>query len=612
MSRRSHKYKSSAAWLVGAVIGLVIAPPHAAHAEASRKQNIDQAVAAMVGFEPTHFRRSGAHARSFINDAQAFLGDSAAWSTEYERLSAASAPNPRPHHNDLSLAHSFPEAQPGDIVRIHLKSGLIFALVYFGEKSFIDVPHRKYSFFIYPWRSRLELNTFPPRWHRQLVEYEQAAGTAPKFALKFSLGAEQTLLLPGRSGAADHSDRRMWRWLKPPVAAHESASQRAKIAFDIPHNWHENPQVEVFRPKNCSELVYIRRPKDMLCWYQVNRECCTFAALASVDNYESLRHDSNKSREKLEYIYGYQRSLMQEYLLNPAYCSTGDLASMIAIAKQVLESRNQTASPNERIPAPDYLSSPDRYRAALSSSDMGTKLLGLDQSVDDDAFALPISAWITTPGSEFVLSDHFRLDARLLFEPQFPESLASGNSIEPGKVAGSSNYRAFHQFVVERLKHDHPLMLRAAAPSNRDVASDEDLAKVPISLLDPDPFEAPLRTLRGNWLDEQFQGGGGHMFVIVGIRTDPRSGRSFYYLQDPLYLSSRLWEGTRGQSETAHRIMSSVIRLNEAGHDVSPAFTYKVVDSALWAIVAAMAQSSYGQGANQTNREVANVWVHDN
>lgn len=63
-------------------------------------------------------------------------------------------------------------AQPGDVISISFETSrgpATLEMVYVGEETFPDRTPQAYSFFIYPFRSRLEYNTFPPRRHREYL-----------------------------------------------------------------------------------------------------------------------------------------------------------------------------------------------------------------------------------------------------------------------------------------------------------------------------------------------------------------------------------------------------------------------------------------------------------
>ncbi len=70
-------------------------------------------------------------------------------------------------------------AEPGDVIVIEwdpqfdgdpLSNSQKVVAVYVGEESFPDIPGRTFSFFIYPYRSRLEYNTIPARIHDQYLQ----------------------------------------------------------------------------------------------------------------------------------------------------------------------------------------------------------------------------------------------------------------------------------------------------------------------------------------------------------------------------------------------------------------------------------------------------------
>jgi hypothetical protein len=84
---------------------------------------------------------------------------------------------------ELSLRQT---AKAGDVIVVSLGGGSgsrRIPLVYVGDEQFPDET-RKRSFFIYPWHSRLEYNTFPPRRHQEGIA--RMRGTKPKSATAVS------------------------------------------------------------------------------------------------------------------------------------------------------------------------------------------------------------------------------------------------------------------------------------------------------------------------------------------------------------------------------------------------------------------------------------------
>ncbi len=106
------------------------------------------------------------------------------------------------------------KAQPGDIVVFDRdrsqNTDPPFVLVYTGEEKFGDIDSRTASFFIYPYLTRLEYNTFPPRYHRQLVE--KVAQT--KFP---DMSSDQISALPtfvDKRVPDAPGDQGTWNWLR--------------------------------------------------------------------------------------------------------------------------------------------------------------------------------------------------------------------------------------------------------------------------------------------------------------------------------------------------------------------------------------------------------------
>jgi hypothetical protein len=80
-------------------------------------------------------------------------------------------------------------AEPGDIVKLRWtlnKKAREMFFVYINEESFPDSSEKR-SFFIYPYRTQLEYNTFPARKHSEYMEYQ-----AKKFDLSLDSLGERT------------------------------------------------------------------------------------------------------------------------------------------------------------------------------------------------------------------------------------------------------------------------------------------------------------------------------------------------------------------------------------------------------------------------------------
>ena len=97
----------------------------------------------------------------------------------FEPLPEKTGTTPEISDNRSDPLMKLPEGiEPGDVLYIQGKSPL--ALVYIGEQSFPD-SDRKYPFFIYPYRTRLEKNTFPAREHVDLMKSETLEEYADRF-----------------------------------------------------------------------------------------------------------------------------------------------------------------------------------------------------------------------------------------------------------------------------------------------------------------------------------------------------------------------------------------------------------------------------------------------
>lgn len=96
-------------------------------------------------------------------------------------------------------------AQPGDVVHVTWQNGETTAgmtMVYVGEESYADLPNRKFSFFIFPYRSRLEFNTLPPRIHRQYAQFVEGQSELNK--LRFA-----------NTRFTDRDERHDVEWIRP-------------------------------------------------------------------------------------------------------------------------------------------------------------------------------------------------------------------------------------------------------------------------------------------------------------------------------------------------------------------------------------------------------------
>ena len=142
------------------------------------------------------------------------------WKSHFEQIklknvATDSDGNIRPSGKLLSLKNT--GAHPGDVVVLDRgtkdPAKPPFVLVYMGEESFKDIGSRSVSFFVYPYLTRLEYNTFPPRFHRQLVK-KLAALKLP------SLNDDEIKSLPvttDRRVENAPGEQGTWEWLRKRV-----------------------------------------------------------------------------------------------------------------------------------------------------------------------------------------------------------------------------------------------------------------------------------------------------------------------------------------------------------------------------------------------------------
>jgi hypothetical protein len=155
-------------------------------------------------------------------------------------------------------------AEAGDVVYVY-SSDLdtekpVLTLVYMGEEAFPDAPNKKFSFFIYPYRTRLEYNTLPARLHDQCLEGKLAS-------LAYDFGEKDE-----RCGV---------RWARPMIP-HESAFLSTNL-------FSENLFYDVYRPDDRGTFIgfppeYLPQMKDAVSRaVSMNRRCVNVLQAPSPD-----------------------------------------------------------------------------------------------------------------------------------------------------------------------------------------------------------------------------------------------------------------------------------------------------------------------------------------
>ncbi len=163
------------------------------------------------------------------------------------------------------------KAAVGDVVLVEAAGAKPVVLVYAGEKSFSDVPGKELSFFAYPYESRLEVNTFPPRLHGQLVEWSNdkhgglggldkaKPGGGPEAATAAVRFSKPQQLVE----ASFNPEAGRWAWLRKPALGDPP--------FQFPSGiWKKGPTYRVLRPSDgAGGGVFLKDVRRMPCHRQL-------------------------------------------------------------------------------------------------------------------------------------------------------------------------------------------------------------------------------------------------------------------------------------------------------------------------------------------------------
>jgi hypothetical protein len=233
----------------------------------------------------------------------------------------------------FSLAGS--KARPGDMIRVdwtHKGDAKSSVFIYAGEESFPD-RDAKHSFFIYPYRTRLEYNTVPARKHRQ-------------YLLHLELNRPVTLDLlynfvpdPTRATKGEPT-----QWMQKSVWADNLYTRTTML--------NGSGRYAIYRAKGDD---YIALQREMVFHRQLKDESCFFAAYADVATYKGLNPYGKTSADARDY----ELALIRDEIIRPA---NDDRRRAAAFFRTVVFQRDQAKDDGLRTEK-----DPDKKKYAWSS-----------------------------------------------------------------------------------------------------------------------------------------------------------------------------------------------------------------------------------------------------
>lgn len=197
----------------------------------------------------------------------------------------------------------------GDILVLE-QAGEKIILVYAGNRKFPDGKYER-SFFLYPYLSGVEYNTFPPRIHTALARQLKQDVSRLKFR---------------------KDDFRSW--LRSPLTGTQS-----QIFMKSRWRTEKNARISVYRIKEGSipvpRFVMLKRPEDLRCHHQTNGRFCSWACLSQCEAYvtgtNGLRAlELKRSRECL--FDSEFRELYRTYL---AYAAANEVRAILRFDTQL-------------------------------------------------------------------------------------------------------------------------------------------------------------------------------------------------------------------------------------------------------------------------------------
>ncbi|MDB5305931.1 MAG: hypothetical protein JWO38_133 [Gemmataceae bacterium] len=200
----------------------------------------------------------------------------------------------------FSLADT--KARPGDMVRVKWaqkgedKSAL---LIYAGEETFPD-SDRKFSFFIYPYRTRLEYNTVPARKHRQYLKtWEDHWKITLDLLYDYTADKKREVVVAEKEIPTQWVKKGLW----------------ASHVFITTTMLNGTATYTLYRAKHDSSAApYLTLKKPMIHHAQLTEDSCFFAAYADVATYKGLNQYGYTKGDARDL----EKALIRDEVVHPA------------------------------------------------------------------------------------------------------------------------------------------------------------------------------------------------------------------------------------------------------------------------------------------------------